>query len=279
MLGDQRSQTTWSVDPEALVSLRLEQARAALRRGEVDQAIVEAEELLDEHPDHSDALFLVGDGSLELQDAATAHAAFSRYLQLVPDDPVALSGFAVSAFELTLLEDSLAAAERAVMHDPALAEAWYFRGLCLERMADMPLAQHCFSRAHALDGATYPLIHSISDREWDEALHQALELLPTDLRRWYVAVPLRTLHYPDVTELRASHPPLPPTASALYEGPAPEPELDPWEVRPRSVRLYRGNLQRTATFEGDLTLRIAQALRHEALDWLALPPDALPLAR
>lgn len=277
-MSDTTIGTGWTVDPEALGALRLEQARLALDRGDAMDAVVEAEELLDEVPDHGEALLVVGDGSLDLNDAPSAHAAYGRYLELHPEDPIALSGLAIASFELTLLDACVDAATDAVRLDPGLAEAWYFLGMALERQGETERAGEAFVRAQLLDPATYPLVSALSDAEWDSAVDEAWAMMPTELRQWYARVPVEVEVFPELHDLRVSHPPLPPTASALYVGDPPDPG-EGWRNLPSQVRLYRGNLQRMTAFEGDLPLRIAEALRHEALDWLALEPDALPLRR
>ncbi|MCB9758853.1 MAG: tetratricopeptide repeat protein [Alphaproteobacteria bacterium] len=271
------SDPAWSVNAAAIAALRLQQARTALERGDPQAAIVEAEELLDVEPDNPEALLLVGDAALEMADPPGAHAAYQRYVELHPDDPVALSGLAVACFELTLLEQCVEAAQKAVGLDTHLAESWYFLGMALERLGHPGPAQDAFRRAARLDPDAYPLVTPLSDVAWDAALDEAMQMLPVDLRSWYLQVPLRIEWYPTLADLRAVHPPLPPTSSALYDGVPPD-EGDPWKAPPSAVRLYRGNLQRVAALEGDLPLRIAEALRHEALDWLALPADALPLS-
>ncbi|MCB9791829.1 MAG: tetratricopeptide repeat protein [Alphaproteobacteria bacterium] len=268
----------WSVDPDALGALRLEQARAALERGDAQLAVVEAEELLDDNPDHAEALLMVGDSALELNDAPSAHAAYGRYLELRPDDAAALSGLAIACFELTLIDACVTAAAKAVKLNPALGEAWYFLGMALEREGDMDRAGEAFVRAQVLDASTYPLVPAISEADWTAAVDEAWTILPESLRDWYKSVPVEVEVYPSLTDLRVSHPPLPPTASALYLGDPPDPG-EGWKNPPAMVRLYRGNLQRMAAFEGDLPLRIAEALRHEALDWLGLEPEELPLLR
>lgn len=142
----------------------------------------------------------------------------------------------------------------------------------------MTRAGEAFVRAQLLDPSTYPLVPALSDADWQAAVDEAWTLLPDPLRQWYRSVPVEVEGFPSLPDLRVAHPPLPPTASALYVGDPPEPG-DGWKNPPVRVRIYRGNLQRMSAFEGDLPLRIAEALRHEALDWLGLEPDELPIHR
>lgn len=274
---DPRTDQALAMDRGALDFLRIERARAALEKGDPTTAIVEAEELLDVSPDNLDALLLVGEASLDLGDAVVGHAALSRYCELNPNNAVALSALAVSSFELTWLELSVASARRATTLDPRSAEAWFFLGLSLERVGEFAQSLDALSRAAQLSPEAYPLIEPVNDADWARAVEKGRRLLPRELSAWYREVPLRVEHFPELDELRATQPPLSPTTPALILGPPPEDGTDPWVTRPEALRLYRGNLERIAAMEGDLPRRIAEAMRGEALEWLALPDDAYPL--
>lgn len=265
------------MDREALDVLRIERARSALEQGDPATAIVEAEELLDVSPDNLDALLLVGEACLDLGDAVVGHAALSRYCELNPHNASALSALAVTSFELTWIELCVASARRATALNAYGAEAWFFLGLALERIGEYAESLDALSRAAQLDAEAYPLVDPLDDAEWDQAVEQGQRMLSKELSGWYSQVPLRVELFPDLNELRVTQPPLSPTTPALASGPLPEHGADPWEVHPEAVRLYRGNLERIAAMEGDLPRRIAEALRGEALEWLALADDAYPL--
>ncbi len=266
----------WTVDPGALAQLRLAQAIEAYQRGEVPLALVEAEELLDDHPGHLDALFLVGDASLSLGDAPVAEAAFSRYLELDPEAPGALAGLAAARFELADLGGTIAAASEAAERDPNLAEAWYYTGLALERLGRPVEAREAHARATQLQPVAYPPVGGVDEATWRAALSAALKLLPEVLSAWLADIPIHTERFPPVKSLAAMSPPLSPMVWCLYDG-APPKDRDAREDKPTALRLFQGNLERVAAIEGDLPRRIAEGLRHEVLDWLNLGPEELPL--
>jgi len=267
----------WTVDPRALAQLRLDKAVAALEQGKIDLALVEAEELLDEHPDHLDALFLVGDAALTQGDAPVAESAFSRYLALDPGAPGALAGLAAARFELADLAGCIAAAAEATARDPGIAEAWYFTGLALERLGRPVESREAHARATQLAPASYPPVGEVDAATWRAAVAAARALLPASLAAWLAEVPLHTDRFPSIAALTAVNPPLSPMVWCLYEGDPPDPTDGSRPDRPRCMRLYKGNLERVAAIEGDLPRRIAEALRHEALDWLNLGEDELAL--
>ena len=53
--------------------------------------------------------------------------------------------------------------------------------------------------------------------------------------------------------------------------------MEPWSRPPGAIRLYRRNIARAASYGADLVSLVANAIRQEALDWLALPDEELPL--
>ena len=58
----------WALDPDTRLELRMASMRSHLEQGEFEQAVLEAEELLDEEPDYPDALYLLGEALLDAND-------------------------------------------------------------------------------------------------------------------------------------------------------------------------------------------------------------------
>jgi tetratricopeptide (TPR) repeat protein len=269
---------TWSVEPRLLAALRLDKAHKALAAGKATEAIIEAEELLDEDPSHVDALIVVGAASLDLSESLAADAAFSRALELLPDHSGALAGLAVARFELADLEGSVAAAARATSRDPELVEAWYYQAMALERLGREDAAATAYQRAHSLDAATYPLVDEVAPTLWAEAMDGALKRLPMPLRLWYEDIPIEVDRFPSIVELTTSFPPANPTISALFVGTPPVWSESQPDVKPECVRLFSHNIQRIAVVERVVLGQvIAEALRLEALEWLDLGAEDHPL--
>ncbi len=97
------------------------------------------------------------------------------------------------------------------------------------------------------------------------------------MRVWLSRVTLVLERYPTLDQLRQDEMPLSPSSPALYVGDPPEDGSDPFLAEPERMVIYVGNLERIAALGADLGVILATALRAEALDWLGLPDDQLPL--
>lgn len=264
----------WQIDPETRAAMRLDRLRTAFGRRDWGDAILEAEELLDEQPDQAEALFLLGEALLELGDWELARAAYDHRVALDGGDAASLVGLAVAALHLCDLPEAAEAAREAVRRDPANAEAHHTLGLALERMPGRQgeaLAEQ-ISASH-LDPERYPLPITLKHPQWEEAIGAALQRLHPRLRDFYARVPFRIEDLPDLTELRAADPPLSPTVVALYTGSPPE-EGDPFALRPEAIRLFSRNLSRAGSVDAVVD-ELEVALRDEALDWVGLELDQL----
>lgn len=268
-MSDEPGSRPWSVDPDTLLLLRLQKGEQALKVGEPELALIEAEELLDEQPENSAALMLAGESSLALRDAGLARIAFEQVLGLDPRDGRALEGLAVARFELVDFAGALEAARQATTLEPSRARAWYYEGLVLERGQDEVGAARCFERSSRLAPDTYPQPRVFSAAAWDEALAQGRRLLPGPIRSFYARIPVRWEDFPDAEELLDSSPPLSPFSYALYVG-MPSEGGDPWTEPPEALRLFRGNLRHGVHRTDELARRIADALLHEAAAWLGM---------
>ena len=102
---------TWTVDPKTLVSLRLSEAERAIEMGDLDRALIEAEELLDEQPSHRRALEISSEAALGMGDILTALASLNRFVELHPPDARTLQALAAARFQAVDFPGALAAAE------------------------------------------------------------------------------------------------------------------------------------------------------------------------
>lgn len=265
----------WSLERGPIGALRLKSAQDAYARRDTQEAVTEAEELLDHEPDNDQALLIVADGSLELGQPEVARVAYAEYLEMRPEDALGWAGMAVAAYEVTDLHGCIEAAEKSMALNDEGAEAWYYKGLALEHLGRRDEADICFLQASRRDGQSFPLVAEVSDAVFAAALAEALLVLPQDLRDWLEPIALKVEELPELAELRRAIPPLSPSAGALYEGTPPE--EDPIDDVPTSIRLYRRNIARAASYGADLVFLLAHALRQEALDWLALGDEAFQL--
>jgi tetratricopeptide (TPR) repeat protein len=261
----------WSIDPDTRIQLRLERVRALIRDLAWSDAVLEAEELLDEHPDHPEGLFLLGEALLELGDWELAHAVYQHRVSLDGGDVGSLVGLAVASFHLCDLPATTELAREAVRRDPGNAEGHYYLGLALERTGRTSDAATELAAAAQLDSARFPLPVSLKRKDWEGLIAQAVDELPPRLQAFYARVPFRIEELPSLEELRSHQPPLSPTVGALYTGDPPS-EDDPFDSPPEAIRVFTRNLARAGTVEG-AAVELRNALQDEALDWLGEDHD------
>ncbi|MBX2798106.1 MAG: tetratricopeptide repeat protein [Myxococcales bacterium] len=272
-MDDELPGGVWRVDADTQQSLRLERIRTALDDGAWEEAALEAEELLDEAPQHPEGLFLLGEALLELADFELARACYEQRVRLDGGDSPSLLGLAISAFQSCDLPVAVETAREVVRRQPDNAEAHYYLGLALERQPGrMTEALTELSAAAQLDPDLFPLPMQLRDKDWEEVVGAAVMRLHPRLQTFYKAIHFRLEDLPAVQELRDHDPPLPPTIGAMYVGQPPD--GDPWHELPSAVRLFARNLGRASTPE-DLVGQLSRALQEEALDWLGLSLEEL----
>ena len=260
---------SWTVDPGTLQTLRLGEAQKAFARGDLDEALIEAEELLDEDPSHPKALELVSQAALGMGDVVMALEALNRFVDLHTPDSRILHALAVARFQAVDYPGALAAAEQATALDKRLTAAWHYQGLALERMGRSEAANERFTVAATQDPENFPVHPGWDGIEWEAILNAALDRLPQPIQVFYDGVTIRFHDFPAVEDLLENYPPLSPFTDALYRGQPPQ-DGDPWLHQPETVSLFRGNLSRPSIHTDDITKRTAEALMHEAMHWLGV---------
>jgi tetratricopeptide (TPR) repeat protein len=267
----------WTLDPETRTVMRLERVRAALGAGAWTEVVLEAEELLDEQPDHAEALQLLGDALLHGGDHELARQVFEHRVSLDGGSVKALIGLAVSAFHLTDLPTTLETAREAVRQDPGNARAHYFLGLALERSEGRAAeALTELSVAAQLDPGEYPLPLAVKKSEWIRLYERSVARLPPPLREVWEGVEVRLEEWPDFEELRHLTPPVSPLVGAMYVGEPPEETATNGgrRAQPEAIRLFTRNLARAGEANA-LVVELADLLQDEALDWLGIDLEDL----
>lgn len=268
-MTDEPTTGPWTLDPELRTQLRLERVRTAIRKSEWLEAVLEAEELLDDEHDHPEALALLGHASLGLGDAQIARLALEQAAALGSDDVGLLLDLAVARFETCELIGATEAAREVVRRDPENAEGHWYLGLSLERLQGRQAeAVTELSAARQLAPDRYPWPLELDVEAWESAIREAVSVLPSAIETFWTGIPIQLVEEPDLDELRKMDPPVSPAVSGLFVG-APDPEKDPFEDRPEAIRLYRRNLALCRSVD-ELVEHIADALESEALGWLGV---------
>lgn len=268
-MTDETAGGPWSLDPELRSQLRLERVRVAIRDQQWTEAELEAEELLDDEPDHLEALGLLGQAALAAGDAPIARLALEEHARLGGDSVPRLLDLAIARFETCDLVSAAEAAREVVRRDPALAEGHWYLGLSLERLPGgqaQAIAELAAARQLAPDAYPWPL--DLDKRAWKGVIDDALAAVHPEVAAFWEGIPIVTVPQPDLDELRRMDPPVSPAVSGLFEG-ALQPDDDPWDVRPKSMRLFTRNLAICRSVE-ELVDHVADALEAEALGWLGL---------
>ena len=261
---------TWSVDSSTLTSLREREAQRALAEGRLDDALIEAEELLDDDPSNQHGLAIAGLAALRMGDVVMALEALNRFVELHTPSATILHALAVARFETVDYPGCLVAAEQATAKEPSLVAAWHYQGLALERMEKPDLARARFERACGLDPDQFPVPEHDASIDWDALLREARLRLNDRIRDFLADVPIAFAAFPAVADLLENYPPLSPFTDALYRGTPPTDGSDPWAERPTRITLYTANLTRPSSASADLVIRIEEALAHEAMHWLGI---------
>ena len=273
-MDDELPGGVWRLDPDLGQGLRLQRVQKALDSGEIEAAIQEAEELLDEAPAHPEALFLLGEALLELGDFELAKRAFEQRVAIDGGDVDSLLGLGIAAFQTCDLQRSIESTQEVIRLEPDQAEAHYYLGLALERVPGKSRASlNELMAAYQLAPKRFPLPRDLSHADWQDLVAAAVARLPEQLHDFYSNLPFTIEDLPELDELRGHDPPLPPTIAALHTGEPPV-DRDPYEHRPVSIRLFARNLARAPTPE-ELVEQLRQALLDEARHWMGLAPEEL----
>lgn len=266
---DELAAGQWQLDPSTRRALRLKTVRDATEEADWPRVVLEAEELLDDDPDHADALLLLGNALIELGDSENAVDVLEDHLRVADPTASVLSGLALARFETCDLVGATEAAREALRLDGSIAEAHYTLALAAERQGAHSQATTSLQTAHALDPANFPLPLDLRDEHLELALRRALPALPPPLIDFWREVPILIEDEPSIGELIASSQRLPPTVGGLYEG-TPPPGDEVLIARPTALRLFRRNLARSGSLEA-VSRELAMILEEEALDWLGIP--------
>ena len=261
---------SWTIDAETRLQLRVERIRKSINSCDLTGAVVEAEELLDEQPDHPTALRLLAGCLLDLGDAVGALQVFKHLTTLGAVDFDLMLHTATAAYESCELELCVAITDELIAAQPDCGEAHFYRGLCLERMQGRSAAAFsAFTAAYHLDPKAFPMPLHVRDSEWEELVKEALLQTPSNIREFWSGIPILIEDFPEIEEAQKATPPIPPNVLGLYIGMPPE-SGDPWQERPEGLRIFRRNLLRSFDRE-ELVESIANVFEEEAAGWLGLP--------
>lgn len=259
---------TWAIDASTRRRLRRSKLSEAIEKDDPVALILEAEESLDDDPDDPVALAHLADTLLDHGEFEIARAAFEHRLTLGAGDAEKdWLGVAICAFQTCDFDGAMNAASMVLEDEPDNARAHYVLGLAAERIPGKSVQSvAALVAASELSPEHFPLPVPPAMLDWERTISSAIRRLHPRLQAFYNKLPFRVEELPDVQELRACTPVLPPTIGAMYVGDPPHDEQG-WQDRPDAIRLFARNLGRVPT-EEERVEQLAHNLQEEALDWV-----------
>jgi predicted Zn-dependent protease with MMP-like domain len=165
--------------------------------------------------------------------------------------------------------------ERAAQLGPEDAWPQYLLGLSLERAGERGAAEARFAAAAELAPDDFPARQQLSAAEFDEAVREAVALLPEDIRRHVAETLVSVKELPDDNDLREhvhDHG-LSPQMLGMFRGPSLR-ERVAGELPP-AIFLFQRNLERAARTREELVEQIRVTVLHEVGHLLGLSEEDL----
>jgi predicted Zn-dependent protease with MMP-like domain/Flp pilus assembly protein TadD len=201
-----------------------------------------------------------------------ALSAFERVLASDPEHPEARLEAAIARFELGRLDDAWRDLSQLARDFPDDAWAQHYLGLIAERRGTG--AEAYFRRARELAPDDFPPPVTLSAEEFDRAVAQAVEALPTHARPHLENVILTTQPLPSDEDLREG---LSPTILGVFQGTPVDERLATEASHHETARivLFQKNLERFARTREELLEEIRITVLHEVGHLLGLDEDEL----
>ena len=189
---------------------------------------------------------------------AEALAAATRALEHDPRDREARREKGVALFELCHFAEARAELGKLAEEEP---DAWseHYLGLIAERNQDEVAAAEHFARAQKLDPDAFKPNASASSSIFHKIVQDEVAKLPPEIQKGLARANFAVVDLPEVSDLVATDPPLSPGILGLFRPPA---ENAPEGAKP-TILLYRRNLARAAHDDGELHREVRDTLMHE----------------
>src|SRR6202171_6178242 len=189
---------------------------------------------------------------------ADALAAANRALEHDPRDREARREKGVALFELCHFDLARAELSRLAAEEP---DAWaeHYLGLIAERAQDDVAAAAHFARAQKLDPDAFKASASAPPSVFQKVVQEEMKKLPPSIRQGLSKANFTVEDLPEVSDLVATDPPLSPGILGLFR---PPPESASERARP-TIFLYRRNLARAAHSDEELRREVRDTLMHE----------------
>ncbi|HEY8099799.1 MAG TPA: tetratricopeptide repeat-containing glycosyltransferase family protein [Burkholderiaceae bacterium] len=132
------------------VHAKMQQAVALHQQGQLAQARILYEEVLNVQPRHFDALHYLGVIATQTNDHQGAVELIGKAIEINPDDATAYNNRGLALQALLQLDAALASYDKAIAIQPAYAEAYYNRGNVLQGLKQLHAALASYDKAIAI---------------------------------------------------------------------------------------------------------------------------------
>ena len=189
----------------------------------------------------------------------------------------ALRERAIALFELCRFAPAEKELGKLAAKAPDDAWAQHYLGLSAERRGDHKEARRRFERARKLDPEEFPAPVTLSEEEFDRAVAEALEQLPSHVKPYLENTTISVEPLPGEEDLTSSDPPLSPCILGVFRGtPIGERSVtSSADHFPAAIVLYQRNLERFARTREELLEQIGITLLHEVGHLVGLDEEDL----
>ena len=247
----------------------LEFVEEALDHGDANTALHLCYQLLEIAPNHTEALFLVGEAFRELRELSEAEHRYRKVIAINPKHSRSWSALAAVLFDQLRCNEAQISIARAIRLDPLNPEAIYVRALLRERRGDYWGAERDYIRATAINATAYPRPVRLSDDIIEEWVQEAVMQLNPTLVAYLSQITVLLDDLPTVDTCTRYEPMAPPAEILGYFSGSSfhEKTLEsPWSNLPTAIVLFRRNIERLAadkerTIE-ELRLTLSHEVRH-----------------
>ncbi len=262
----------------------IEDAEHAYETGDLDRALEICELIIERDPDDVDALYLMGEAMLEMEEFEAAEEIFRDALRLDPESGGIHNGLGVALFELCRFDEAREALTTALELNPQLAESAIYLAYFHERRGERERAARFYRRAQEIDPEHFHAPIEVTAEVLSDVVEHVLPRLPDAVRAYVRAVPWTIEPLPTTAMLTATRPALSPLTLCLFTGPERDPTetVEPLDHLPREILVFASNFAKTVDRADDLPGVVLRAIVEELSHFLALDAaetEALGLER
>lgn len=246
-----------------------------LEQGEFDGALEVAETLLAEAPSDPEAGFLSATALFESGDLPEAERRLRALLEREPGDDEARLTLASVLYHACRFEEADRMLEEASPEADRNPFTHHLRGLLHDARGRHAEADASFARATRLDPERFPPACTLTRRQFDAVVEEALAGLPDEFRARVGNLPILVEEVPTPGLLATLEEPAPDLLGLFVGTPLTEKSSVDLPVEPDRVYLFKRNLERHCEDREDLKEEIRVTLLHEIGHFLGMDEEDL----